>query len=75
MCIYGVPYIKLMFEELQSSLNSFPLKAFPLSVLMVCGRPLGVTHCSKPFFAILPVGASQMHAAGHLLYRSMESDM
>ena len=75
VCIYGVAYIKLMFRDLQSSLNYFPVKAVPLSVLVVCGRPFSVTFCSKSFFAVFSVGASQMLAASHLLYRSLQVNM
>ena len=48
-----VPITRLMFRALQSSLNSIPVKAVPLSVLMVCGRPFSVTYCSTNFFAVL----------------------
>ena len=72
VCIYGVPYNRLMFRHLQSSLNSFPVRAVSLSVLMVCGRLFSVTYCSKKRFAVPPVGASQMPAAGHLVYRSVK---
>ena len=75
VCIYGVPYISFMFRDLQISLNSFPVKAVPLSALMVCGTPFNVMYCSRKFFADFPVGASHLHAAGHLLYRSIESNM
>ena len=75
VCIYGVPYITLMFRDLLFSLNSFPVKEVPLSVLIVCGRPFIVTYCSKFFFAVLFVGASELQAAAHLLYRSIESSL
>ena len=72
VCIYGVPYISFIFSFLQVDLNSFPVKAVPLSVLITCGMPFSKIYCSKKVFAVFPFGSSHMHAAGHLLYRSME---
>ena len=45
----------------------FPEKAVPSSVLMVSDIPIRFMYCSKKLFAVLSVGVSQMHAAGHLL--------
>ena len=72
VCIYGVPYIIFIFSFLQVDLNSFPVKAVALSVLITCGMPFSRIYCSKKVFAVLPFGASHIHAAGYLRYRSME---
>ena len=56
-------------------LISFPVKVVPLSILMDCGIPLGVIFCSRRVFAVFLVGVPQKHAAGHLLYRSIDTSM
>ena len=72
VCIFGVPYFSFMFSFLHTDLNSLPVMAVPLSVSIVCGMPFSKLYCSRKAFAVFPVGASHIHAAGHLLYRSLE---
>ena len=72
VCINGVSFISFMFSVLHTDLNSFPVKAVPLSVLIVCGMTFSSIYCSRKVFAVFPVGASHIHGAGHLLCRSIE---
>ena len=58
---------------LQVDPNLFPVEAVPLSVLITCGIPFKSIYCSKKVFAVFLFGASHIHAAGHLLYRLMET--
>ena len=73
VCLYGVQYTSFIFSL--SDLNLVPVKAVPLSVLIVFGLLFSKIYCSKKVFADFPVGALQIHAAGHLLYRSMENNI
>ena len=73
VCIYDVPYISFMFSFLPTNPISFPVKDVHLSVLTVCGIPFSRIYCSRNVFAVFLVGTSHIHAAVHLLYRSMEN--
>ena len=71
-CLYGVSYINFVFGSLHIFLSSFPVNAVSVSDLIVWGIPFNKIYCFRNVVAVFPVGASQIHATGHLLLRSIE---
>ena len=73
VCIYGVPYMSLIWWFLQNSLKVWPVKTVALSVLIVFGMPIRFMYCSINLTVVSPSVDLQRLAAGHLLNRSIES--
>ena len=73
VCMYGVPYISLIFLFLEYVRNSLPVKAVPLSVLIIFGKPYIIVYCFIKSITVFPSVVLTRLAAGHLLNRSMDS--
>ena len=75
VCIYGVPYMSLIWWFLQNSLKVRPVNAVASSVLLVFGMPFRFVFCSINLTVVSPSVDLQRLAAGYLLNRSIESKM
>ena len=75
VCMYGRQHIRFILRLLDLCLNSFPLNAVPLSVLIVWGILFENLYCSRTVLAVRLVEASHMHAADYLLYWSIDFSM
>ena len=54
LCLYGVPYIRLIWCFLRNSLNVRPVNAVALSVLNIFGIPFKFRHYSKNLTTVFP---------------------
>ena len=71
--MYGVPYMRFVWWLLQNSLIVRPVIVAVFFVLIVLGMPFRFMYCSKYLTVLSRSVVLQKLAAGHLLYRFIES--